>query len=72
MTEQTSGRPSVGKTFKREAAAAVALFWAGLIVWGILEPSTGAREVGETITVPVLMLMAGAFGIDAVFKQGGK
>jgi hypothetical protein len=58
------------KTYKREVASAIALFWAGLIIWGHIDPSTGAAETGQAITIPVFMLVAGAFGIDAIFKQG--
>lgn len=64
--------PSAGvrKTYKREVAICLLLFWAGLIVWGHLDPSTGAAETGKGITMPVFLILAGAFGIDAVFKQG--
>jgi hypothetical protein len=57
------------KTYKRELALAVLLFWAGLIVWGTADPSTGAQETGRAITMPVFLLVAGAFGLDAAFKQ---
>jgi len=59
------------KTYKREIATAIAVFWAGLIIWGHIDPSTGAAETGMGITIPVFMLIAGAFGIDAFFKQSG-
>lgn len=58
------------KTLKREVATATLLFWAGLIIWGHLDPSTGAAETGLAITMPVFLLVAGAYGIDAVFRQG--
>lgn len=57
------------KTYKREIAFATLLFWAGLIVWGHIDPTTGAHESGLAITMPVILLVASAFGIDAVFKH---
>lgn len=51
-------------------AATVAVFWACLVVWGHADPDTGAADTAKAITVPVLMLLAGAFGIDSFYKQG--
>lgn len=60
---------TVPKTYKREVAGGVLAFWAGLIIWGHAVPGSGAEETGQFITLPVLMLVGAAFGIDAVLKQ---
>lgn len=57
------------KTYKREFAAAVALFWAAFCIWGVFEDQ--AMSVAEFITWPCLALAAAAFGLDAVAKQMG-
>lgn len=66
MTQAPAPRP---KTYKREVAVLCLAFWAGLIIWGHIDPRTGAEETGLAITMPVFLLVASAFGIDAVFKQ---
>jgi len=57
------------KTYKREFALALVLFWAGFCLWGVYEAE--ASKVAEFITWPVLAMAASAFGLDAVAKQFG-
>lgn len=57
------------KTYKREFAIVIALFWAGFCVWGVYDAQ--ALRVAEFITWPCLALAASAFGLDAIAKQFG-
>lgn len=57
------------KTYKRETALGLLLFWMALGVTALVFPSTAG--VFETATWPILGFAGGAFGLDATFKQGG-
>jgi len=56
------------KTYKREVAISMLMFLGGLFVWGIWTPE--AMQAAEFLTLPIFTFAAGAFAIDAVFKQG--
>lgn len=59
--------PPRKKTYKREYALGLTLFWAYLCLQAI--DSDEAMEVVRMITWPVLGLSAGAFGLDWKAKQ---
>lgn len=56
------------KTYKREVAGAMLVFLGGLFVWGVWVPE--AAQAATYLTLPIFTFAAGAFAIDAVFKQG--
>lgn len=58
------------KTYKREVAVAMLVFLAGMFGWGVYEER--AMQAAEYLTLPIFTFVAGAFAMDAVFKQGGK
>lgn len=55
------------KTFKRELAAVMLAFLAGLVIWGIFDEQ--ARDAARFLTLPVFTFAGGAFGLDALAKQ---
>ncbi|NRP84100.1 hypothetical protein [Marinobacterium sp. xm-d-509] len=58
------------KTYKREVAVAMLLALAGVFIWGVFNER--AMQAAGYLTMPVFAFAAGAFAIDAVFKQGGR
>lgn len=56
------------KTYKREVAALMLLWLAGMATWGIYEEA--AKQAAEFFTLPIFTFAGGAFAMDAVFKQG--
>lgn len=56
------------KTYKREMAIGLFLFLGAFFVWGVYEPE--AVRAAEFLTLPIFTFGAGAFAIDAVFRQG--
>jgi hypothetical protein len=58
----------MSKTYKREVAGAMLAFGAVLFIWGVKEPL--ALEAAKFLTFPIFTFAAGAFAIDAIFKQG--
>ncbi len=56
------------KTYKREVAGVMLLYLAIAFGWGIY--NTEAMEAARFLTLPIFGFAAGAFTIDAVFKQG--
>lgn len=63
MSTQTETASAVGKkTWKRELAVLLLVFWA-YIVYG------GDVDMVEAITFPVFFYVLGAFGMDAYSKQ---
>lgn len=56
------------KTYKREVAGAMLVTYVGLLVYGMWFPE--AAVAAENLKYPVFIFASGAFGIDAVFKQG--
>lgn len=56
------------KTYKREVASVMLVFLGGMFIWGVYSP--GAQQAAEFLTLPIFTFVAGAFAIDAVFKQG--
>lgn len=58
------------KTFKREVALAMLVAYFGLLVYGMWSPE--AAVAAESVKYPAFTFAAGAFAIDAVFKQGPK
>lgn len=56
------------KTYKREVALGLLLFWVILGVTALVIPE--ATEVFNIATWPILGFAGGAFGLDASFKQG--
>jgi len=60
------------KTLKRETAIALLFFLLCLAVYDVLSGGgTPAKEWADLLTTPIFMFAAGAFGLDALFKQGG-
>tara|TARA_R110000796_G_scaffold41118_3_gene101494 strand:+ start:1210 stop:1410 length:201 start_codon:yes stop_codon:yes gene_type:complete len=57
------------KTYKRETAALLLLFWCGMTTWGVWQEN--AREAAEFMATFVFLFAAGAFGLDAWSKQLG-
>lgn len=55
------------KTYKREVAFLLLIFWAVLIVWGIYNPE--AKEASRFATLPIFSFAFGAWGFDAWAKQ---
>lgn len=55
------------KTFKREVAATLLLFWAGMTVWGVF--NVQAAQASQVMLVPIIGFAATAFGLDSVAKQ---
>lgn len=56
------------KTYKREVAGAMLVALFGFFTWGVFVAE--AKQIAEFLTLPVFTFAAGAFAIDAVFKQG--
>lgn len=55
------------KTYKREIAAAMLVFLAGLLIWGVWEPEAANAAQG---VMGYIFAFAGAmFGMDAYAKQ---
>lgn len=66
-TEVTQ-KPQKEKTYKREAASVLLFVYFAAWFWGIWSPE--AAVAAESVKYPVFTFAAGAFAIDAVFKQG--
>jgi hypothetical protein len=58
------------KTYKREAATLILLYYFTMLTLSLWFPETG--EAAESIKIPAFTFAAGAFGLDAVAKQWGK
>jgi len=56
------------KTYKREVAGAMLVFLGVMFVWGVWNEV--AMEAARYLTLPIFTFNAGAFAIDAVFKNG--
>ena len=64
------GQPE--KSGKREVAAMFAFFTAALVVWGFGSFDQSGRLSTIYLLVPsALAMLGGAFGLEAMFKQGG-
>ena len=60
------------KTLKRETAALMLLFLAGIAVYDIvMGGNTPAQKWGEMLMYPIFLSAGGAFGLDSAIKQGG-
>ena len=57
------------KTYKREVSIGLFAIYFALLIWGILG-NPEAAAAAERLTYPVFTFGAGAFAIDAVFRQG--
>lgn len=55
------------KTYKREFAAILMAFWAGMTVWGVYD--VRAEAAASAMFFPLLAFNFGAFGLDAYAKQ---
>lgn len=62
MTQSNENQTKQSKTWKREIACALLVFW-GYIVFD------GNVNMVEVITLPVFLYTLGAFGMDAYSKQ---
>lgn len=61
-----------GKSGKREVAAMLALFTAALIVWGFWGfDQSGRISILAMLISASLVALGGAFGLDALIRQGG-
>ena len=58
------------KTYKREVAGAMVVILYVLVIAGIWIPEASAAA--ESLKYPTFTAAMGAFGIDAVLKQGGR
>lgn len=56
------------KTYKREVGVLMLVYLGGMFVWGVSDPE--AMQAATFLTLPVFTFAAGAFAMDAVFKQG--
>lgn len=55
------------KTYKRESASVLMVFWAGMTVWGVFDPE--AQKASEFMALFVFTAWMGAFGLDSLSKQ---
>lgn len=55
--------PKREKSYKRETAAVMLMFLAGMIVWGVFRPS--AALAAEGLMIPVFLFATAAFGFQA-------
>lgn len=55
------------KTYKREVAVVMLLYYFGMLTAGIWYP--GAAEAAEAVKFEAFAFAAGAFALDAVAKQ---
>lgn len=58
----------MNKTYKREVAGVMLVYLAVAFIWGVSSPE--AMEAARFLTLPIFGFAAGAFAIDAVYKQG--
>ena len=58
------------KTYKREAASVMMLYFFTMLTLGMWFPE--ATQAAESVKIPAFTFAAGAFGLDAVAKQWGK
>lgn len=56
------------KSYKREVALGVLLYTLGMFAWGALG-NAAAHEIGKDLLPWSIMLIAAAFGLDAVINQ---
>lgn len=59
----------IRKTYKREVALLLLVFWAGMTVWGVSEER--AMQAAEFMALFVFTFAGGAWGLDALAKQLG-
>lgn len=55
-----------GRTYKREVAVGLLVFWAGMVVWTMLVMNTSVLGI---ITAPIFLFAGGAFTMDWTAKQ---
>lgn len=62
--------PEPQKTYKREVGLTLLVFLVATHVWGVFNAE--AKDMARFMTLPVFTFAGAAFGLDALFKQGGK